>query len=316
MNYNNVARRVIQHEILALEELMKNMPKCFDEIISLIISAKGKLVLMGVGKSGYIAQKIASSLASTGTSAIFVHPTEASHGDLGLINQNDIVIMFSNSGNSHELLNSIYYCNKYNIMLIGITMNVNSMLGKKSNLLLKIPEMKEVSNIPAPTNSTIMMLSLGDALVTAVHEAKNFTESHYLKFHPGGQIGHDLTNISEIMHKKSEIPIVTQKDNFGKILIEILEHSSSYVVVVNESGQFSGIIDYKEIKESIINDNMQESVSKLLNKNVVTISINTRLSTAKDIMNKHLLNALVVVQDNNEVIGVLYKNDLDNKLSL
>jgi arabinose-5-phosphate isomerase len=144
---------------------------------------------MGVGKSGHIANKIASSLASTGTPAFYVHPTEANHGDLGMITSKDLVIIISNSGETTELLNTIHYCRESDIKIASITMNPNSMLAKKSDFVLTLPLQEESSKVSAPTTSTLMALSLGDSLVVALHSARGLTKAHFKKLHPGGKLG-------------------------------------------------------------------------------------------------------------------------------
>lgn len=194
MNFQNIAQRVINEEANALHALSASISTNFSEVINsiLAIGEKGRVVLIGMGKSGYIAKKIASSLSSTGTPAFYVHPSEASHGDLGMITEHDIVIMLSNSGETKELFDAITYCKRLYIKTIAITMKPDSTLAKNSDLLLTIPLFSEASLLSAPTTSALMMLALGDAITVALHEAKDFSKENYLTFHPGGSIGASL----------------------------------------------------------------------------------------------------------------------------
>lgn len=192
-NFDQIASRVILKEAECLRLMASTIPDDFSTTVNALLALdKGRVVLAGIGKSGYIAGKIASSLASTGTPAFYVHPGEASHGDLGMITRDDIVIMLSNSGQTKELGDMITYCRNLNIRIVGITSKADSLLAKNSNLLLTIPSVPEVSDLGAPTSSALMMLALGDALVVALHEARKITKADYLLFHPGGQIGKSL----------------------------------------------------------------------------------------------------------------------------
>lgn len=192
MEYNKIielAREGIAAQAESLFVLSKNLPADFPKLVEHILNLNGRVILVGIGKSGYIAKKIAASLASTGTSAFYIHPAEASHGDLGMISQNDMVIMISNSGATKELFDTINYCKKFNIKIASITMQENSTLAQNSDFLLKLPLQKESSSVQAPTTSALMALSLGDALVTVLHEARSFTAENFRVFHPGGKLG-------------------------------------------------------------------------------------------------------------------------------
>ncbi|MFK8040327.1 MAG: SIS domain-containing protein [Rickettsiaceae bacterium] len=189
MKHIEIAKRVIQEESNALQILSKNIPKSFDEVIDYILQLEGSVIMTGLGKSGYAAQKISKSLSSTGTIAFYVHPTEASHGDLGMITSKDMVIMISNSGETQELLSILHYCRKFNIKTAIITMNPVSILADQSDFLLNIPQTQEASSIGAPTTSVLLALSIGDAISIALQEAKNFKKNDFHTYHPGGWIG-------------------------------------------------------------------------------------------------------------------------------
>lgn len=195
-NYLQQAKIAIRDQAHALIRLSENIPPDFTPLVEYILQLKGRVILAGIGKSGHIARKIAASLASTGTLACFVHPTEASHGDLGMIAKGDLVMMLSNSGETRELFDVIAYCRKNDIPIAAITMGKNSSLAQNSRFLLLLPLCAETSDIGAPTTSALLALSMGDAIVTALHNARGFNKQEFLKFHPGGKIGSDLSQQS------------------------------------------------------------------------------------------------------------------------
>lgn len=192
IDFNSTGQRVVFQEAESLRLLYNSWPENFSEIIRRMLNVHGKIVLAGIGKSGHIARKIAASLASTGTSAIFVHPTEAAHGDMGMISQNDLVMVFSNSGNSDELIPLLNYCNNHKIPLVGVTMNTASNLARCANAIMLLPKVQEASSLGAPTTSCLMTLALGDAITVTLHEAKSFSKDDYLVNHPAGAIGKKL----------------------------------------------------------------------------------------------------------------------------
>lgn len=189
MQYSKIIKRVILEEVSALNCLADNIPQNINLVVECILSINGKVILTGIGKSGYIANKIAASFASTGTTSFYIHPSEASHGDLGMITKDDLLMVLSKSGETQELFDIMYYCIHNRIKIVSITMNPESTLAKNSDYVLSIPDIKEASEILAPTSSVIMMLSIGDALTVAIQEIKNFSISDFQKLHPGGTIG-------------------------------------------------------------------------------------------------------------------------------
>ena len=192
MQYAQIAKQVIDNEIEALKKLESIFTNNFNNIINQILLTKGRVILTGIGKSGHIAKKIAASLASTGTPSFFVHPSEASHGDLGMITTDDIVLVISNSGETKEIFDIIEYCNSNKVDIIAITQNKTSTLGKASQYLIELPPHQEASKLSAPTTSSLMTLAVGDAITIALHEAQGITRQQYLSYHPGGKIGEIL----------------------------------------------------------------------------------------------------------------------------
>jgi len=197
MKHHEHAKLVIKQQSEALELLSRNIPENFAAAIEHILSHRGRVITCGIGKSGYIARKIAASLASTGTLAFFLHPAEASHGDLGMISGDDIVLMLSNSGETKELFDVMLYCKRHGIPIMSMTSSSSSSLAQNSDFPLILPNAPETSSIGAPTTSALMMLSLGDAIVTSLHESRGFSKGDFLQVHPGGKLGADLSLYSD-----------------------------------------------------------------------------------------------------------------------
>ena len=220
--YLRLSKNIIKEEAEALLLLSKSLDANYNEVLNIVSKAKGNIILSGVGKSGHIARKIASTLTSTGTPAYFIHPTEASHGDLGSINKKDILCLLSKSGNSKELLDLLNFANKNNIKSILISSNQKSKLAQISSHNLIIPNIKEVGiNNVAPTTSTTMMLALGDAIALSVSECKKFSKEMFGAFHPGGNIGAKFIKVKDIMHSKRNIPLTSENTNMKDVIVKI-----------------------------------------------------------------------------------------------
>ena len=217
----NCAIHTINSEIDTIIKLRDSLDASLTNALDVMQSAKGRIILTGMGKSGHIGKKIAASLASTGTPSFFVHPAEASHGDLGMITEDDVVIAISNSGESRELVDIINYCKRFGIKLISITKNAKSTLGKAGDIVLLLPNNGEACPLGlAPTNSTTATLVLGDILTAGLIQRKGFTKSDFNQRHPGGKLGSILQRVSDLMHKNSEMPILEEHSNMQRVLLE------------------------------------------------------------------------------------------------
>ena len=217
-----ISKNIIEEEANALLLLSKSLDTDYNKVLSLISRASGNIILSGVGKSGHIARKIASTLTSTGTPAYFIHPTEASHGDLGAIRKKDILCLLSKSGKSKELLDLLNFANKNNIKSILISSNKKSKLAQISSYNLIIPNIKEVGmNNVAPTTSTTMMLALGDAIALSVSECKKFSKDMFGEFHPGGNIGAKFIKVKDVMHSKNNMPLTYENTNMKDVIVKI-----------------------------------------------------------------------------------------------
>lgn len=302
------AQKIIQHEINSLGILRDNLPKDFSKVVNKIVNLKGKLVLSGIGKSGYIAKKISASFASTGTSSCFLHPSEASHGDLGIIAKNDMVILISNSGETKEIFDIINYCKRFDISLTAITMNTDSTLANSSDLLLNIPKIQESSSIKAPTTSTLLTLSLGDALMVAVHEEKGFTSEDFKILHPGGKIGANLLKVKDIMHIKDHLPLVQKTQLMSEVIITITEKKLGCAIVV-EGNKPLGIITDGDLRRHMKDDLLNFPAERIMHHNPMLIKSSILASEALNIMNKNKITSLVVCNDDN-ICGLIHIHDI------
>lgn len=308
-NYENIAKRVISSEASALKKLSEHIPEDFNQIVELLLSFKGRVVLTGIGKSGYIAKKIASSFSSTGIPAFYIHPAEASHGDLGMITKDDLVIMLSNSGETKELFNIIKYCKNFSVKIVAMTMNKISTLATNSDFLLIVPEYSEASIIGAPTVSSLIMLSLGDALMTVIHEVKGFTKDDFKSYHPGGSIGANLTEIKHLMRSGDQIPLVHEDTPFAETIIVMNKKRLGCTLVIDKAENLVGVITDGDLRRHI-NDKIHLKIaSDIMTKNPVYISSEIFAKEVLDLMKAKNITNLPIV-DNNIIIGITHIHDL------
>ncbi len=239
----DTARRVVLAEADSLYTLAAKLDDNFRAGVDLLLNAKGRVIVSGIGKSGHIARKIAATLASTGTPAQFVHPAEANHGDLGMVTRHDVVLAISNSGEAPELANLIAFSRRVGIPLVGITKAAASSLGSQCDVVLLLPDLGEACGTGAvPTISTTMTLAMGDALAVAIMEHRSFTAEHFRDFHPGGKLGAQLSRVADLMHKGDALPLVQLDTPMADALIEISQKSLGVVGVLGTDGALAGII--------------------------------------------------------------------------
>lgn len=312
------AVRVLEAEADGLKQLAKSIDGSFTAAIDAIHTMKsgagnhGRLIVAGIGKSGHVARKIAATLASTGTPAFFVHPGEASHGDLGMVTENDIVLMLSNSGENTELSDLIHYTRRYGITLIAITGNAESTLAKHSDICLKLPKVAEACpNGLAPTTSTTMMMALGDALAVALLERMGLTPEQYKVFHPGGKLGQKLMKVRELMIPFADMPVVRESTKMDEAILKLTEKNLGAVIVIDEKNRLKGIITDGDLKRHMSPDLLQRPVIQIMSKSPRTIESDALAVEALDIMTNtpgHYLTSLIVM-DNGAIGGMIRLQD-------
>ena len=309
-----IGKEVIELQIKALERLKNSIDNSFDKTVKKILKCKSKVIVCGVGKSGIIASKISATLSSVGTPSFPISASDCSHGDLGRITKNDILILISNSGNTNELLNVIDYSRKNKIPLIGIMSNKNSNLYKYSNIKLLIPEVIESGYGIVPTSSTTIQLSIGDALAIALMNKKKFGKLDFKKFHPSGTLSSKLKTASDVMLVRNKIPFVNKNQNMKKALKVLNEKKLGFIVAVNDKGLTCGIFTDGDLKRLLQKKRNIESfkIGSLITKNPFFVEENMLVSEILIQMNRKKITNTCVYKKGNKrkIIGVIHIHDL------
>lgn len=306
--YLNTARRVIETEMAGLQLLAGSLGDGFDRAVAIMLAVKGRVIVSGMGKSGHIAHKIAATMASTGTPAQAVHPGEASHGDLGMITPEDAVVLISNSGETRELADIIAHTRRFGIALVAITKSADSTLGMQADHVLELPDAPEACGIGmAPTTSTTCTLALGDALAVAMMKLRGFERENFLAFHPGGTLGAQLLKVSAVMHTGAELPIVAPDTPMSETLIVMSEKSFGIAAVV-EGGHLAGVITDGDLRRNM-DGLMSRSAGEVATRSPLVTRPETLLVEALGIMNANKRTALLVVDDQNRLQGLVHIHD-------
>ena len=302
------ANNSIHIQIEALKTLTSIIDNNFLQAVELIKKCQGKVIVSGMGKSGHIGNKIAATFASTGTSAFFLHPSEASHGDLGMVTKHDILILISNSGESKELFDIINFAKRFNISIIGITSKNGSTLAKASDVSLVLPPHQEANLLNAPTTSTTLTLVLGDALAMSLLEEKKFNQEQYKIFHPGGKIGASLLNVADIMRTNRQIPLVQSTQNMQEVLLEMTsKHLGCAGVLENEV--LIGIITDGDLRRSFCANFLQKTANQVMTLHPIVISTNILAIKAVALMNEKSITSVFVVDYLQKPLGILHLHD-------
>ncbi len=281
------------------------------QAISLIHGATGRVIITGMGKSGHVGRKIAATLASTGTPALFVHPAEASHGDLGMITAHDVVVMLSNSGESAELKDILVYCKRFNVPLIAMTTRSDSTLGREANVVLELPAAKEACpNGLAPTTSTLLQLALGDALAVALLEDKGFSAHDFRNFHPGGKLGAQLKHARDIMHAEDHLPLIATGNGMAEALLMMTQKSFGCVGVTDQTGLLAGIITDGDLRRHMGPTLMEQSVDAVMTRNPKCITGDMLTGEVLDMLNSARITSVFVVDETRRPIGLIHIHDL------
>ncbi len=305
------AVETIDREIETLNILKNSFDENLSRALDLLQNTKGRVIVTGMGKSGHIARKMAATFASTGTVSFFVHPGEASHGDLGMITNDDVVIAISYSGESKELSDILMYAKRYNIPLIAITRNPESALGKNSTLVLKLPDNGEACPLGlAPTSSTTATIVLGDVLAIDLMKRRGFSATDFRQRHPGGKLGAVLCKVSDIMHKGDELPLLKKETSVQEALIIMSEKMLGCVGIIEDNGDLIGIITDGDLRRWMSPVLISEKVEKLMTKNPKVIKPDALIVDAVNMMNNtgRGITNLFVVEDN-KPIGLIHIHD-------
>jgi arabinose-5-phosphate isomerase len=309
-----LGKAVIETEQMALKELIDRIDDKFVIACDLLLRCEGRIVVTGMGKSGHIGNKIAATLASTGTPAFFVHPGEASHGDLGMITNKDVMMLLSNSGETDEIVALLPVIKRLNTPMISLTGKTNSTLAKIATVNIDISVSKEACPLGlAPTSSTTATLAMGDAISIALLEARGFNKDDFALSHPGGILGRRLLlHVSDIMHADDEIPKVTESALLSDALIEMTQKGLGVTTIVNDNNEILGVFtdgDLRRTLDSKVDINTC-LVKDIMTKNGKNIKANSLAASALALMEEHSINALVVVDEQEKLVGILNMHDL------
>jgi len=306
------ARRVLQIEADAIIELQHSLNGDFVKALDLITDAHGRVVISGMGKSGHIGKKIAATLASTGTPAHFVHPGEASHGDLGMITREDAVLCLSNSGDTKELSDIIAYTRRFDIPLIAIVGKADSTLARRSDVALILPDAPEACSIGlAPTTSTTLTLALGDALAVALLERKGFSADQFHVFHPGGKLGGSLIKVSDLMHTETAVPLIEEAAPMEAVLLEMTDKGFGTVGIIGTGGILAGVITDGDLRRHMGRNLLAMCARDVMTLNPQTINPRALAAEALAQMNskgKGGITCLLVAEEGTPV-GILSVHD-------
>ncbi|MCE5973178.1 KpsF/GutQ family sugar-phosphate isomerase [Sinirhodobacter sp. WL0062] len=305
-DYIATARRVIEIEAEGLAQLAAGLNGTFVAAVETILKARGRVIVSGMGKSGHVGRKIAATLASTGTPAQFVHPAEASHGDLGMVTRDDVALVLSNSGETPELADLIAHTRRFQIPLIGVASRPDSTLLKQADVALVLPRATEACGTGnVPTTSTTMTLALGDALAVALMDHRKFTPEHFRTFHPGGKLGAKLSKVADLMH--GDMPLVPEATPMSEALLVISQKGFGVVGVTDSEGRLSGIItdgDLRRHMEGLLG----HAAAEVMTRNPRTIAPGVLAESAVAVMNEKKITCLFAV-DQGRPVGILHIHD-------
>ena len=317
MNHQEIiasAKRTIDMEKKGLELMAEKIDDTFALVAEKILHLNGRVIVTGMGKPGHIGKKIAASLASTGTPAFFVHPAEASHGDLGMITPNDLVLALSNSGESKELFDIINYCKRFGVALVAITSAPDSTLGRAANWILQIPDKKQAPEAcpfnMAPTTSMIETLSMGDALTVALMNMRGFTKELYHDRHPGGKLGNVLVKVQDIMAKEEALPLVSENALMSDALLEMTRKTLGCVGITDNENHLIGLITDGDLRRHMCPELAGKSVREIMHPHPLTIHANVLGAEAVNMMNTHRITNMFVVDEENHPVGLIHMHHL------
>ncbi|QRZ13251.1 KpsF/GutQ family sugar-phosphate isomerase [Paracoccus methylovorus] len=305
--YLDTARRVIRTEAEGLAALADSLGDSFDRAVDTILAARGRVVVSGMGKSGHVGRKIAATLASTGTPAQFVHPAEASHGDLGMVTQGDVVLVLSNSGETPEIADIVAHTRRFQIPLIGVAARPQSTLLRQADVALVLPAAPEACGTGiVPTTSTTMTMALGDALAVALMEHRKFTPEHFRTFHPGGKLGAKLSRVADLMHQ--DMPLVAETAPMADALLTISQKSFGVTGVTDAQGRLTGIITDGDLRRHM-QGLLDHTAAEVMTANPRTIGPDALAEAALAEMQARRITSLFVVTPDGVPAGLIHIHD-------
>ena len=314
MNYKQIAQETLNIEADTLIQSAKNIQNEFDKAVEIILACKGKLVVTGVGKSGLIGAKLAATFASTGTPSFFLHPTEALHGDLGMISKGDVVIAISYSGESEELVNLLPHLKRFDIPLVGMAKDKNSTFGKYSDIFLSVNITKEACPLnTAPTSSTTLTMALGDALAVCLMKHKDFQKEDFASFHPGGSLGKKLFIKVDDLLKTKNLPIVSRETTLENAIVIMSEGRLGNVVITDENNKVVGLLSDGDLRRALMEKDFSLNLKAIdvCTKNPKMIQDKYLLaSDALALIEDHKIQLLIVTNNKDELVGLLHIHDL------
>ncbi len=303
------AKKVLRLETKGLQALSDSLDETFNETLDLLLAMQGRAVVTGMGKSGHIANKIAATMASTGTPAFFVHPGEASHGDLGMITSGDVVIALSFSGETAELADLVSYTKRFAIPLIGVTGSNSSALAEAASVALVLPAITEACPMGlAPTTSTTVMLALGDALAVALLESKGFSSDDFQVFHPGGKLGDQLQKVADVMHTGESLPLVPNNIAMSEAILVMTAKSFGCLGVVDKYGVLQGVITDGDLRRHMGPELLNQLTGQVMTTNSTSIRPEALVNEALRTMTSKFITALFVLE-NEQPIGIIHIHD-------
>jgi arabinose-5-phosphate isomerase len=306
----DVARRVIRAEIEGLEGLAAALDGAFAAVVGVFAAVRGRVIVTGVGKSGHVGRKIAATLASTGAPAQFVHPVEASHGDLGMIGSDDAILALSNSGEASELADIVAYSRRFEIPLVAITGGACSTLANAADIVLLLPDAAEACPMGlAPTTSTTMMMTLGDALAIALLERKGFSPADFQRYHPGGKLGRRLLRVEDIMHVGDEIPLVPPTARMSEAILVMTTKSFGCAGVCDPRGRLIGVITDGDLRRHMDEALLYKTVAEVMHRRPKTIAATALAVDALGTMNRFAITSVFVIRDDPRPVGFLHMHD-------
>ncbi len=306
----DTARRALRLEADALTVLADGLGDAFLRAVELLGAIQGRVIVTGMGKSGHVARKIAATLASTGTPSFFVHPGEASHGDLGMITRMDAVVGLSNSGETPELGDIVAYCRRFAIPLVAMTGRADSTLAQAADVALVLPDMPEACPIGmAPTTSTTMMLALGDAVAVTLLARQGFTVTDFKTYHPGGQLGRRLLRVGDLMHQGEAVPLAPRAMRMGEALVVMTRKSFGCVGVLGDDGRLAGIVTDGDLRRHLGPGLIDSTVAEIMTPHPKTVPPRMLAAEALHLMNANAITSLFVVADDERPVGILHVHD-------